>query len=48
MVKRAAECDPWMFVALEKGNGRRRKVRVDETADCYANDPRSDIRFSKQ
>ena len=48
MLRLMVESDPRMFVLLEKGDVRRRKVRVDKSTDCYAYDPGRDIPFPKQ
>jgi hypothetical protein len=48
MLELRVEADPRMFVLLEKGDVRRRKVRVDKSADCYAYDSGHDIPFPKQ
>jgi hypothetical protein len=48
MLRNMVESDPRMFVLLEKGDVRRRKVRVDKSADRYAYDPWHDIPFPKQ
>jgi hypothetical protein len=48
MLKLMVEADPGMFVLLEKGYVRRRKVRVDKSAYCYTYDPGRDLPFPKQ
>jgi hypothetical protein len=47
MLELMVESDPWMFVLLKKGDVRRRKARVDKSADCYAYDPGRDIPLPK-
>jgi hypothetical protein len=48
MLRLMVEFDPRMFVLLEKGDVRRRKVRIDKSADRYTYDPGHDIPFPKQ
>jgi len=48
MLRLVVESNPRMFVLLKKGDVRRRKVRVDKSADRYTYDPGRNIPFPKQ
>ena len=48
MLRLVIESDPRVFVLLEEGDDRRRKVRIDKSADGYTYDPGHDIPFPKQ
>src|SRR5215469_12357718 len=48
MLRLMVESQPRMFVLPEKGDVRRRKVRVDKSADRYTYDPGHDIPFPRQ
>jgi hypothetical protein len=48
MLRLMVESDPRVLVTLKKGDVRRRKIRVDKSADRYTYDPMNDIPFPKQ
>src|SRR5215467_13836358 len=48
MLRLMVKSDPRVLVVLEEGDFRRRKVRFDKCADCYAYYPGCDFPFPKQ